>query len=349
MLEYVGTSDVRYFTSKATVAAAGTNLLDFFVRLFIAECHGIIKAGVRSGYRAETDELSVLRGRLLVREQFMKKRRIAPTIYCEFDGFSSDILENRVIRSALELCRRATRDPDLTRSIATLRSVFEDVSDFLTVSPTTAQGRIVYNRLNEYYRDAHLLAWIIFAGFGVENLKGRGSNVYSFLIDMNRLFEAFVSRLIAGLFSRPAFTVQAQTPIATSFRLLEPEKLYAQMQPDLYITANGGTEYSLPLDVKYKRYDVRHLDQADLYQLSIYALDAKPVNGRYRALLIYPSENPSGTQRRIGMRGRQHVPMIDIFILGIHVPSLIAQVRNDPATTEYRNSIREVVRNVLTA
>ena len=39
MLEYVGTSGVRFISSKAAVTAAGANLLEFFVRLFVAECH----------------------------------------------------------------------------------------------------------------------------------------------------------------------------------------------------------------------------------------------------------------------------------------------------------------------
>ena len=347
MLQYVGTSEVRYFSTRAPIAVAGSSLLDFFVRLFVAECQSIIKAGVRSSYRLEAEELNVLRGRLLTREQFMRKRRIAPTVYCEFDGFSSDILENRVIRSALELCKRTTRDRDLVRSILMLRSVFEDVCDFLDLPPPVAQARLTYNRLNEYYRSAHMLAWIIFSGFGVQTRSSDGSSVFSFLIDMNRLFESFVSRAIAGLFPRPGFTVHAQTSIATSFRALELGRQYAQMKPDLYIIANGAPDRALPLDVKYKRYDEKQLDQADLYQLSIYALDAKPVNGRFRAMLVYPSEVPAGSRRNIGMRGPQHVPMIDVCVLGIHVPSLLAQIKSNGISGEHQTSLREAVKNVL--
>jgi len=44
----------------------------------------------------------------------------------------------------------------------------------------------VYNRLNEHYREAHALAWLILDGLGIEDFYTVARNrTFAFLLDMN--------------------------------------------------------------------------------------------------------------------------------------------------------------------
>ena len=259
----------------------------------------------------------------MIREQFITNRRFGATVYCTYDEFSGNILENQVLHAAILLCQRFSKLDALFRPLALLRHTFDGVSEPLKLAPQVARERIIYNRLNAHYRRAHVLAWIILAGLGVERLEKPGNaQVYSFLIDMNKLFEDFVERIVTRLFPRPAYAVATQEPVAAVFRDLDRGLVYARMVPDLRVTRVIDAT-TLPVDAKYKRYDAGGVSAADLYQLSMYGLVESSVNGRRRSALIYPSERSTSLAKRIGLRGGPEVPVIDLHVIGVHVPSLL--------------------------
>jgi 5-methylcytosine-specific restriction enzyme subunit McrC len=73
---------------------------------------------------------------------------------------------------------------------------------------------MTYHRLNEHYRNPHALAWLILDGLGTRDVLVTGeTNCFAFLIDMNRLFQMFVFRLVDSCSrDRPcAFTISART------------------------------------------------------------------------------------------------------------------------------------------
>jgi 5-methylcytosine-specific restriction enzyme subunit McrC len=325
LLEFLGTGTVRFFSRRADASTSGTSLLEFLVRVFIGECLRAVRGGLRFGYQVKSESLPTLRGRLLVREQFLTSR-VSAGLFCEHDEFTANILENQVLYSALRRCQRYLRIGELRRQLEILLALFQDSCEPLAIPPTLARETIVYNRLNDHYRSAHLLAWLILANLGVDDLKQTGeAKIYSFLVNMNELFETFVDRIVARLMPRPRYTVRSQDPLNARFQDLERGTSYASMVPDLRVSV-AGRSGTVPVDAKYKRYDGRAVSSGDLYQLSMYAMAAQTTSGTARALLVFPTENALGSIRRVGLRNVIAIPNVDLSVIGVHIPSLLADM-----------------------
>jgi 5-methylcytosine-specific restriction enzyme subunit McrC len=132
-----------------------------------------------------------------------------------------------------------------------------------------------------------------------------------FLIDMNRLFEAFVTRLLADRLEPRGIRV---LPQRRSPSIVVDEDLgttYARVIPDLLIELPTGRR--LPADAKYKRYDDRRVDPGDVYQGFLYAFAyADPVRASPASLILYPSTSGSAGFRLAihnvsGLRGARIV------------------------------------------
>lgn len=68
-----------------------------------------------------------------------------------------------------------------------------------------------YNRLNHHYRPAHELCWLVLEQTGIEDFLTRGrTSCFSFLLNMNQLFEQFVTVLMRKLLEPHGFRVKSQ-------------------------------------------------------------------------------------------------------------------------------------------
>jgi 5-methylcytosine-specific restriction enzyme subunit McrC len=148
---------------------------------------------------------------------------------------------------------------------------------------------------------------------------------------MNRLFEAFVTRLLADTLEPRGIRV---LPQHRSPSIVVDEDLgttYARVIPDLLVDLPTGRR--LPADAKYKRYDDRRVDPGDVYQAFLYAFAyADPGGGSPASLILYPATSGSAgfrlaIQNISGLRGARIVGRpIDI--------EKALQRRNDAVGTE---------------
>ena len=69
--------------------------------LLIEEVKALIRDGLIRDYHTVDDSVDVLRGRLRVREQFLRRYGQLHRIECSFDEFDGDIPENQMLAAAL--------------------------------------------------------------------------------------------------------------------------------------------------------------------------------------------------------------------------------------------------------
>jgi 5-methylcytosine-specific restriction enzyme subunit McrC len=106
------------------------------------------------------------------------------------------VLENQLLLAGLEVARRATGVDDLRARVTRLAIAFGEVCRPATVQKRETARRIVYRR-NAHYLAAHHWALVLLERLGITDLYATGpGQSFVFLIDMNRLFEAFVTRLL---------------------------------------------------------------------------------------------------------------------------------------------------------
>ena len=148
-------------------------------------------------------------------------------------------------------------------------------------------------------------------------------SVSAFFINMANLFERFLTRLLSDQMNRSGLKIDTQhsykaviTNDATGFT-------YQQLRPDLVISNAEGTRI-IPIDAKYKNYDLKKLDSGDLYQTFTYAYTLSRPTAMRQAVVVFPST--SLREENVSIAAVRSVPAARIAICGIDVPSVLAEI-----------------------
>ncbi|MET8503718.1 hypothetical protein ABZV60_03580 [Streptomyces sp. NPDC004787] len=282
---------VRHFRGGAP------NLRDLVCLMVVRHGERLLAHGVRRDYLTVEDDLRVVRGRLLPDVQLLRHHGRLDRLACRFDEHDADIADNRLCAAALALAARTARAPEVRSRARRAAAGFAAHAPTPPGDVRALLAGLSYHRHNEHYRPAHRWAALLLSGGGLEDLSGAGELVArSFLVDMNRLFEDFVTRLVEWGAAGSGLLV---TPQARQRRVLRDERsggTYAELRPDLLVSGRrDGEAFRLPVDVKYKLYGTRRLSPEDLYQAFLYAqtLASEPRT----CVLVHPGGPEAGTAR----------------------------------------------------
>jgi 5-methylcytosine-specific restriction enzyme subunit McrC len=307
MLDYAGgLGMLRFLPDERQIPAAGKDLFDLVCLLLSNESEVLIRNGLIRDYRPEDDTLEVLRGRLRYRDQYLTRFGRLDKLECSFDEYDHDTIENRLVTAALLSARGRVRDPQVRTSVNRLAAVFDEACRPLTFDPSWYESRVRYHRRNGHYRRAHELAKLILRGQAFHDLfDGFGAPVTAFLLDMNEVFEAFVTRLIEEALATTALRVRPQQGLRAVIRDDQSGRSYATIAPDLVIS-DEMSRRAIPLDVKYKTYEDRKLAAGDIYQVFMYAYALSDESSERRAGILYPASKPN-TGPLLSVRGQDGV------------------------------------------
>jgi len=236
------------------------NLLPSVISFFARTVDAALARGVLRAYRSIDERLVALRGRIDLREQ-IRQPALASPVACTFDEYTSDNAENRYLRAALRRARRVTSVPiDVRRSIERSLIRLDEVSDVI-VQPDDFD-RMVFTRLNRHYEPALRLARLVLSNLTLLDDHG-DAGASSFLVDMNDLFQRFV-------------TLRLRRALNGSLRLIdEPTRHLGRggqvtMYPDLEFHDPLTNRATYVGDVKYKITADGRARSADYYQMLAY-------------------------------------------------------------------------------
>lgn len=185
-----------------------------------------------------------------------------------------------------------------------------------------------YSWLNEHYRAAHELCWLVLHGHGLdEALLSGPAQIRSFLINMNTLFERFIEQTLRLALGSAPVSVEVQRSDSIFWRP-DTGKRYASVRPDLLVQSTTRADARLPVDAKYKRYDTRNLDVSDLTQIFLYAYayrDPQDADAPPRAMLLHPTETagePRATRLWVRSVAEREIDA-ELTVVAIHVPTIL--------------------------
>lgn len=157
---------------------------------------------------------------------------------------------------------------------------------------------------------------------------------------MNRVFEAFVTRLVTQALEGTGATVSPQKRIRSVIRNETTRRTYATIRPDLVI--ERSVRCPVPLDVKYKTYELKKVSTADIYQTFMYAY-AFGTEDR-RAGILFPSSGRAGHALTISPVGGQ--PEAWVSAVGIDVPAALDALGGDGLPLLLRD-VREAIGRIV--
>jgi 5-methylcytosine-specific restriction enzyme subunit McrC len=334
MLEYAsGLSALRRLRASRElhVVPAG-RLIDLLAELLAEAAEQILRDGLLQDYVTRDETLGVLRGRLRIHDQVRRRFARIDQLECRFDELETNVPDNQLLSLALGLARRVCRNPDTRRRVARLHGLFCEAADPSAFNPGAFPSGIEYNRRNDRYRTAHAVGWLFIRRLAVHDLFARGGGrSYAFLLDMNALFEQFVTRLLETTFAGSAVRVVAQRRDDSLLINERTTRSYASVIPDVLLERpDADGRRRVPLDAKYKLYDERRLEMSDIYQTFFYgyayARREEHETGNALAFLVYPATT-SAPPVRLRVRRADHVTTARIRTIALDVPAALREVR----------------------
>lgn len=283
---------------------------DVFPFVLAALLNAIEKAVVSGLYRDYTrrvERLGYVRGRILLGEQ-ARHGWLQHLHSCAYAEYGPDTPENRVLAATLRLVPILLKghrgEEHLAAQARGLLRYFGDVSLIRRAEAVAILPRLHIHRLNAPYGPALALCGLALRGLTLN--EQAGAHPYaSFLVQMPRLFESFLTKRLARLLPKYGLRVVAQ-----KHDYLDEERKVG-IRPDVLVYGTREKQPRLVLDAKYRRSEGPDADpNRDLYQVSAY-LDRY---GLEHGVLVYPYfEGDEG--KRMKLRGtpkRLHVLTLNL-------------------------------------
>ena len=287
--------------------ADDADLSAVLARLFAAEAAVALAAGPLRGYRTEDQTLPVLRGRVRLREQYLRRFGQLSPLEVTVDEWTLDTDENRLIRTAaLVLLRLPGLHPDVESE---LRRLDRMLSEATPLVPGEAPPAWASTRLNARLHSLLSLSELVLRYASVENDPGE-IPVHGFRLNMATLFERLVARLMEE--ADPAWSAQMTVPL--------DEGDVLAIRPDL--VRSPGTTVTAVADTKYKVLDeAGKVSNADIYQLVTYCARLGLTTGH----LLYADGGSEPAPYEI--RGTGVSVAVHRIDLTVPLPRLEAEVR----------------------
>lgn len=275
--------------SQTSLNAEKNHILDIFIRMFIEETAVLVKRGLKSDYKECQGNEFFYKGKLHFAQHIKHNAAHKERFYIEYDEFSIDRPENRLIKTTIELLMRVSGSTDNQKDLYSLLAAFDNVER--SVQPERDWERVSTDRTMKEYQT--ILDWCRLFLFGQSFTPFRGdSRAYALLFPMEKVFERYVAVLLKKVLTHPRIRVKTQDRTYLLFQ--NPAKF--QLKPDIVVQGPSGV---VVLDTKWKLLSPSPdygISQADMYQA--YAYGKK--YGADKIYLIYPwTPNLSGIEKPI--------------------------------------------------
>jgi len=294
MLRTLKKSPFKNF-NKAELKSSKMPLLEIFISMFLEELSALIRKGIKSDYIAKEENLRFLKGKLKMSEQIKRNSIHKERFFVEYEEFSSDRAENRLIKTTLEFLYKKSKRNRNQQKIREFLFVFDEVKRSSDIK--TDFSKLKINRQMRDYESLLTYSKTFLFGNSFSPYKG-SEKVFALLFDMNLLFESYVGVYL----KKKDFDVKEQDK---GKYLVEQPNLFA-LRPDFVI--NKGKDNEIVADTKYKNISsLKDISQADMYQLYAYGTKYSQTQQLY---LIYPKSCDLKLDRYSYIQDKLHLEVL---------------------------------------
>ena len=299
-------TNVSYKSLQVTnVDIENMPLLDIFIRMFLDEVFRLVKHGLRSNYETIAENRSFFKGKILFSEQLKHNFSHKERTFTEFDEFTPNCPENRLVKSTLMLLYKQTHSSRNKTDIKTLLAAFDNV-------PSSTDYTGDFSKAGKSYGTLLLWCQIFLTGKSFTSFSGSGV-AFALLFPMETLFERYVAVQLKKVLPAEEFLISIQDK--THYLFLSPSKKFL-LRPDIVITRKCDNAIFI-CDTKWKLLSSHTanlgISQADMYQMFAYQ---KKYNAK-NITMLYPmtdqTTSANGIQFDSGDGVIVRVRFIDLF------------------------------------
>lgn len=252
MLDYAGYLGIREVNLAALERSQ--NWFEVLIYLFASHLQQEWQKTTYRSYQPVDAVLPVLKGKWQIATQLRRPEQ-QHLFTVTYDEFTVDNPLNRVFRYVVEKLWQLTRDSNNRQSLTKLRYWMDEVT-LLPVITTDMAKQIQLSRLNKQYEPLLNLACLFLERLGVQ-LSASDVNTFSFVFDMNQLFERFITSFIQRHRNEilPSYLEQCkllpQGQRAVKYLANREGQRVFRLKPDL--TFQVSDQFPVVMDIKYKQ------------------------------------------------------------------------------------------------
>ena len=261
---------------------AKSDLFHVFAQVYIQSLLTELRRGIHKEYKLIEENSPSLKGRFLFHQHIRKNAFQPVKAYCEYDEIQEDVPLNRILKRALKMVFPYISKSSLKSESLYILEMFDQVADMPIQQNDLRNFR--FNRQNQRFQDAFLIARLILEN-RLMTSKYSGEQSFSFLFEMNVLFESYIERAFRSLEWEKNLKVVPQHDEKRLLININSGKENIKLKPDFVVF---NPEEQMIVDTKWKNIirDGRvTYQQADLYQMYAYITSYEEAK---RCILLYP-------------------------------------------------------------
>ncbi|PHR54383.1 MAG: hypothetical protein COA44_13280 [Arcobacter sp.] len=304
--------------SKADLSSIkNKNIYEMFISMFIEHLEKLIHRGLKSEYVSKEDNQFFLKGKLKFKEHIKQNYIHKERFYVEFDEYLQDRVENRLLKSTIQLLLKKTNDYENKRALRQQLFIFDEVQ--LSTNYDIDISKINTHRGMEYYEMPLKFAKVFLKDQSFSSLRGK-DNVFALLFPMETVFEKYMEFVLNNSKDNLGIDTVLVNGGKNEYLLSNGDCQMARLQPDYLLEMKDGTE--IVTDAKWKVLEAKenetkgcstvNISSGDVYQIFSYLHFYKAKNIAYlfvpktedtqKVVLTYKTDNYSEDGVKIDLK-----------------------------------------------
>lgn len=316
-----------------TMAAERLNIFETFVLSFVNDCFGIINDGLKQSYTPYENNENFLKGKVIYNKHATKNFAHKDKFYVQYDIFTINRAENRLIKSTLKFLRNITSSGRTRNKIDILLANFDGVD--YSMNYTQDFAACVHDRSMIRYRGALRWAEIFLLKMsGISMAMGRNIN-YSVMLPTEQLFDCYISSVLNKVIDRSNFSIEIQHKI---YPILNRKVPNINQKPGMFLTRKFD-KHRVIIDAKWQSLDPEQ-ENYGIKDIDIYnAYNMQEVYNAATVYYLYPlTEIIRGSEPNIVFRDDEgiilgRVCFIDLSDIEQSLVDVLMQIYNDELDT----------------
>ena len=303
--------------SKANLNTSKMTLYEVFINMYFNDVLTLVKRGLRASYITRKDNLKFFKGKLLVNQHLHHNLVHHERFYVEYDEYSLDQPEHRLIKAAILKLQRKTNSLDNSQLAYQLLAHFDFTEPSSNYDKDFAAFHV--DRRNKNYSEVMEWTKIFLKDESFTSFAGK-TKAQALLFPMEKLFESYVAKQVNKIFSKNDWEVTIQSH---EKYLFDSPKSF-QLKPDIILRKNNR---KIILDTKWKYLKTfKNISAGDMYQMYAYA--KKHISEE--VYLLYPVTKDIGTGKayKADDKFNVHIFFIDLFHMNDSMMRLLSDIDN---------------------
>ena len=181
---------------QTTHISRGDSLVDLLAKFYINNVTKIIAEGIYRSYVTETDQISGVKGRLLLTQNIRGSHITNEKFWCEFDQISANVLENQIILFCAKIFLEFVESQEVKDELQNIIFQFQKEGVEDTWIEAFQIDQISFQKMNLHYVEIIELCDFILHLIWYDAFSGDGKHrAYGLLCNMNDLFEDFIYKI----------------------------------------------------------------------------------------------------------------------------------------------------------